>query len=65
MIKFVVFPLTYACDSCGQTHVMTTEIAVYLEQGTPAKHIALCNDCLKQLQNKLNFRQGVPNATEQ
>jgi hypothetical protein len=44
---------------------MTTEIAVYVEQGTTAKHFALCGDCLKQLQNKLNFRQGVPNATEQ
>ena len=65
MIKLQFFPLSYVCDSCGQQSVMTTEIAVYVEQGTPAKHFALCNNCLKQLQNKLNFRQGVPNATEQ
>lgn len=65
MIKFVIFPLSYVCDSCGKQHVNTTEIALYAEQGIPAKHFALCTDCLKQLQNKLNFRQGVLNATEQ
>jgi len=64
MINFQSTLIPYACASCGK---LTLEpfIDVCTERTISNVKINLCSDCQYELAQKILFRRGKANATEQ
>lgn len=64
MIDFQSMPFSYACASCGK---FTQEplINVFTERTVNNVEINLCSTCQYKLAQKILFRRGKANATEQ